>query len=58
MVSEDFRALLEMLREGKIHPVVADRLPLTDAPHAHELLERWATKGKLRACAITEEAAR
>ena len=44
---EDFRALLELLREGKIHPVVADRLPLTDARHAHELLERSASKGKL-----------
>jgi len=30
-----------------IHPVVADRLPLTDARHAHELLERAASKGKL-----------
>ena len=26
---EDFRALLELLREGKIHPVVAERLPFT-----------------------------
>ena len=25
---EDFHALLELLREGKIHPVVAERLPL------------------------------
>jgi NADPH2:quinone reductase len=44
---EDFRALLELLREGKIRPVVAERLPLADARRAHELLERFAAKGKL-----------
>jgi NADPH2:quinone reductase len=44
---EDFRALLGLLREGKIHPVVAERLPLTEARHAHELLESSASKGKL-----------
>src|SRR5690242_20234902 len=44
---EDFRALLELLREGRIHPVVAERLPLSDARRAHELLERTAASGKL-----------
>ena len=44
---EDFSALLELLREGKIHPVVAERLPLSDARRAHELLESSADKGKL-----------
>jgi NADPH:quinone reductase len=44
---EDFRALLALLREGEIHPVVAERLPLTDARRAHELLESSASKGKL-----------
>jgi NADPH:quinone reductase len=44
---EDFRVLLELLREGKIHPVVAQRLPLSDARRAHELLESSADKGKL-----------
>ena len=44
---EDFRALVELLREDKIHPVVAERLPLTEARHAHELLESSAAKGKL-----------
>jgi NADPH:quinone reductase len=44
---EDFAALLELLRAGKIHPVVAERLPLTDARRAHELLESSASKGKL-----------
>jgi len=44
---EDFRAMIELLREGKIHPVVAERLPLADARQAHELLEQTASKGKL-----------
>jgi NADPH:quinone reductase len=44
---EDFDALLELLRQGKIHPVVAERLPLADARRAHELLQSSADKGKL-----------
>ena len=44
---EDFRVLLGLLRAGKVHPVVAERLPLTEARHAHELLESSASKGKL-----------
>jgi len=44
---EDFATLLGLLREGKIHPVVAERLPLSEARHAHELLESSASKGKL-----------
>jgi NADPH:quinone reductase-like Zn-dependent oxidoreductase len=44
---EDFGALLELLREGRIHPVVAERMPLSDARRAHELLESSADKGKL-----------
>jgi NADPH:quinone reductase len=39
--------LLELLREDKIRPVVAERLPLSDARRAHELLERSAATGKL-----------
>jgi NADPH:quinone reductase len=44
---EDFSALIELLREGKIHPVVAERLPLGDARRAHEMLGSSAAKGKL-----------
>ncbi len=44
---EDFATLLELLRADKIHPVVAERLPLTEARRAHELLESSAAKGKL-----------
>jgi NADPH:quinone reductase-like Zn-dependent oxidoreductase len=44
---EDFTALLELLRASKIHPVVAERLPLEQARRAHELLDTSAAKGKL-----------
>jgi NADPH:quinone reductase-like Zn-dependent oxidoreductase len=44
---EDFLKLLDLLRQGKIHPAVAERLPLTEARHAHEMLESTAATGKL-----------
>jgi NADPH:quinone reductase-like Zn-dependent oxidoreductase len=44
--SEDCGELLQLLREDKIHPVVAERLPLSEARRVHELLESSATKGK------------
>jgi NADPH:quinone reductase-like Zn-dependent oxidoreductase len=44
---EDFNAMIGLLRDGKIHPIVAERLPLADARRAHELLESAASKGKL-----------
>lgn len=44
---EDFGTLIQLLREGKIHPVVAERLPLAEAPQAHELLETSAARGKI-----------
>jgi NADPH:quinone reductase-like Zn-dependent oxidoreductase len=44
---EDFAVLVELLRADKIHPVVAERLPLTEARRAHELLESSAATGKL-----------
>jgi NADPH:quinone reductase-like Zn-dependent oxidoreductase len=44
---EDFAAMVQLLREGRIHPTVAERLPLSDARRAHELLESSASRGKL-----------
>jgi NADPH2:quinone reductase len=44
---EDFEALLALLRAGKIRPVVAERMPLSEARRAHELLESSAARGKL-----------
>jgi NADPH:quinone reductase-like Zn-dependent oxidoreductase len=43
----DFLDLLELLRADKIHPVIAGRLPLSEARRAHELLEGSASTGKL-----------
>jgi NADPH2:quinone reductase len=45
--AEDFEVLLQLLREGRIHPVVAERLPFSEARCAHEMLETSAAKGKL-----------
>jgi NADPH2:quinone reductase len=45
--AEDFQVLLELLREQKIHPIVAERLPFSEARRAHELLDSSASKGKL-----------
>jgi len=44
---EDLHRLIALLREGRIHPVVAERLPLAEARRAHELLEQAASTGKL-----------
>jgi NADPH2:quinone reductase len=44
---EDLATLLDLLGQGKIKPVVADRLPLSDARKAHELLEKGGVTGKL-----------
>jgi len=44
---EDFLVLLGMLRRGEIHPVVAERLPLSEVRRAHELLGSTASKGKI-----------
>jgi len=44
---EDFNALLDLLRADRIHPVVAERLPLAEARRAHELLGSSAARGKL-----------
>ncbi|MGY3319671.1 medium chain dehydrogenase/reductase family protein [Arthrobacter sp. TE12232] len=43
----DFLVLLEMLRRGEIHPVVAERLPLSEARRAPELLGSMAATGKI-----------
>jgi len=45
--AEDFGVLIEMLRRGEVHPTVAERLPLSEARRAHELLGSAASKGKL-----------
>lgn len=44
---EDLTKLIALLAEGKIKPVVAERLPLEEVAHAHELLEHGQVQGKL-----------
>ena len=44
---DDLLELIRLLREGSLHPVIAERIPLADARRAHELLETTAAKGKL-----------
>jgi NADPH:quinone reductase-like Zn-dependent oxidoreductase len=44
---EDLSQLMSMLRDRTISPVVAERLPLREASHAHELLERASVSGKI-----------
>ena len=39
--------LLELLAAGKIDPIVAERIPLDEAPRAHALLERGGHAGKV-----------
>jgi NADPH2:quinone reductase len=44
---ETLAELLELLAAGKLKPVVAARIPLTEAARAHELLERGGYAGKV-----------
>jgi NADPH:quinone reductase-like Zn-dependent oxidoreductase len=44
---EDLGKLMQLLADGKIHPLVAERLPLKDAARAHQLLESAAVIGKI-----------
>lgn len=45
--SEDLSKLFDLLVQGKIKPVIAARMPLTDVKRAHELIERAEVKGKI-----------
>jgi NADPH2:quinone reductase len=44
---EDLIALFELLQQQRIKPLVAQRLPLAEARHAHELLGEGGVTGKL-----------
>jgi NADPH2:quinone reductase len=44
---EDLTTLLELLRQEKIKPLVALRLPLADARKAHQILEQGGIAGKI-----------
>jgi NADPH2:quinone reductase len=44
---EDLIALLDLLRQKRIKPLIAQRFPLAEARHAHELLGTGGLKGKI-----------
>jgi NADPH2:quinone reductase len=44
---QDLTALLELLKERKIQPLIAQRLPLVEARRAHELLGNGGVTGKI-----------
>ncbi len=44
---QDLTALFQLLQQGKITPLIAQRLPLVEARHAHELLGKGGVIGKI-----------
>ncbi len=44
---ETLMVLLSLLAEGKIKPVIGERIPLIEAARAHELMEKAAVSGKI-----------
>jgi len=44
---QDLIALLDLLRQKEIKPLIAQRFPLTEARHAQELLETGGVIGKI-----------
>jgi len=44
---QDLIALVDLLRQQKIKPVIAQRFPLAEARRAHELLEKGGVIGKI-----------
>jgi len=44
---EDLGALLALLKDGKIKPLIAEKIPLAEARRAQELLARGSVRGKI-----------
>ena len=44
---QDLPTLLDLLKEGKIKPLIAQRLPLEQARRAHEMLGEGGVLGKI-----------
>jgi len=44
---KDLIALLDLLKEQRLKPLIAQRLPLVEARQAHELLARGGVTGKI-----------
>jgi NADPH2:quinone reductase len=45
--NEDLVQLMELLKQRKIQPVIARKMPLTEAVQAHRLLDRSDVEGKI-----------
>ncbi|MEJ2596761.1 MAG: medium chain dehydrogenase/reductase family protein [Anaerolineales bacterium] len=43
----DLLALLDLLAQGKLHPLIAERLPLREARRAHQLMDHAGAMGKI-----------
>jgi NADPH:quinone reductase-like Zn-dependent oxidoreductase len=43
----DMAALFDLLREGAIHPVVVDRLPIATAREVHDRIDAGGLGGKI-----------
>jgi NADPH:quinone reductase-like Zn-dependent oxidoreductase len=43
---QDLTALLDLLQQEKIKPIIAQQFPLAEARHAQELLEKGGVTGK------------
>ena len=46
-IQEDLGRLLELLSQGKLRPIVAAKLPLTQIARAHELMDTAGVAGKI-----------
>jgi NADPH2:quinone reductase len=44
---QDLIALFDLLHQQQIKPLIAQRLPLAEARHAHELLGQGGVTGKI-----------
>jgi NADPH2:quinone reductase len=44
---QDLIALFDLLQQQKIKPLIAQRFPLAEARHAHELLGKGGVTGKI-----------
>jgi NADPH2:quinone reductase len=47
LFSADLRQLFGYLAKGELHPLIAARLPLSEAARAHEMLGAGGVVGKL-----------
>ena len=44
---QDLSALIDLLQQQRIKPLIAQRFPLSEARHAHELLAKGGVTGKI-----------